>query len=205
MYRRAEAAYLLDRELAVDQESYLIPVAYVADYDGQAGSVQMYVTGRKGRKKVETYAERWIERAAVLDYIMGQMDRDRNNWLTNSYDDRRPVLIDNDCSFPVDPEQKIHSQFVDWMRGKKLSDAVLDSIFLLLGNMAIWDDLSQVLGDTQSVENAKARAQKIYDEKAIPTAWIKVKQSHGGDVEVMQTVKVVNNVPVKSGDKVDAK
>jgi len=195
LYRRAEAAYLLDRELATDQDSYLVPVAYVAEHDDETGSIQMYVTGRKGRKKVDTYKEKWIERAAVLDYVMGQMDRDRNNWLTNSYDEKRPVLIDNDCSFPVDPDQKVHSQFVDGMRGKKLSNAVLDSLFLLLGNVAIWDDLQQVLGDAKAVENAKARAQKIYDEKMLPAMWVKVKRS--GDIDVGHHVEVVNNVPVK--------
>jgi hypothetical protein len=167
LFCRGEAAYLLDRELAPDENSYLVPVTFTAEIDGVKGSVQHYVTGREAREDVNAYGSEWVERAAVLDYIMGQVDRNRKNWLTHPDDDKRPVLIDSDLSFPVDPAQKLHSSFIDAMNDKLLSAKTLDMIYLALGNHDLWDDLREVMDSDESVEHAKERAQKLYDAKKI--------------------------------------
>ena len=209
LYRRAEAAYLIDRELAPDHNSYLVPVAYMTEIGGVPGSIQMYVQKRQGRKMVDEYDHNWIEQAAVFDYIIGQMDREKNNWLTHSFDRKRPVLIDNDCSFPVNNSQKVHSQFTDAMRGEKLSKRILDSVYLLIGNRAIWEDIASCLNNEVAAENAKSRANEIYNQKTIPTTWVKVKgglevKSHSTvEVESQSPVDVIDPVSVESDSTVD--
>ena len=158
LYCRGEAAYILDRELAPDEKHYLIPVTYTATIDDDQGSVQHYVIQREARQEVTSYGAEWVEQAAVLDYIMGQVDRNRKNWLTHPYDDKRPILIDSDLSFPVDPGEKLHSSFIDVMTGKPLSDRTLNQVQLLVGNHDVWADLQDLLEDEDAVDNAKQRA-----------------------------------------------
>jgi 2'-5' RNA ligase len=167
LYRRAEAAYLLDRELAPDEKHYLVPVAFMTEVDGEPGSVQQYVTGRQPRESVKDYAPEWVEQAAVLDYIMGQVDRDDRNWLTHPHDDKRPVLIDNDLSFSPDKDAKLHSSFVDAMEGVQLKQKTLDMIYLAIGNRDLWEDLNDCLNDEQAVKNAKVRAELLYRNQMI--------------------------------------
>lgn len=167
LFRRSEAAYLLDRELSPDENHYLVPVTYITQVNGEMGSIQHYVTGRQPRREVAAYDDAFIERAAVLDYIMGQMDRDGKNWLTHPHHDNRPVLIDNDISFSPDKDAKIHSSFVEAMRGRPLSQKSLDAIYILLGNHELWDDLMDCLDDEAAVANAKARAQELYENGMI--------------------------------------
>lgn len=162
LYRRSEAAYLLDRELAPDAKHYLVPVTFVAQIEGEPGSVQHYVTGRQPREEVTYYGWEWVERAAVLDYIMGQMDRVSKNWLTHPYDDDRPILIDSDLSFSPDKNQQIRSSFVNAMKDRQLSDKSLDCIYGILGNRDLWEDLADCLNDSQAVANARARAEELY-------------------------------------------
>lgn len=167
LYRRSEAAYLLDRELSPDENHYLVPVTYITEVDGEVGSVQHYVTGRQPRRDVGSYDDDFIERAAVLDYIMGQMDRNGKNWLTHPHSDSRPILIDNDISFSPKADAKIHSSFVEAMRGRPLSQKSLDQIYLVLGNHDLWDDLMDCLDDEDAVANAKARANELYQNGMI--------------------------------------
>ena len=162
LFRRAEAAYLLDRELAPDEKHYLVPVAYITEIDGEIGSVQHYVIGRQDREDVSAYGQEWIEQAAVLDYIMGQVDRNGKNWLTHPHDTKRPVLIDNDLSFSPDKDETLHSTFVDAMTGRPLTQKTLDAIYLAIGSHDLWEDLQDCLEDEAAVANAKARAAELY-------------------------------------------
>ena len=192
LYSRAAAAYLLDRELAPREDCYLVPVTFDATVDEVPGSVQFYIVDNKNAKEVENYGDGWLEQAACLDYIMGQVDRHDRNFLTHPYDRHRPVLIDNDLSFPVNPDQHLHSNFIDAWKGKPLSDRMLDSIYLILGNRDLWADLEDVLDSEEAVANAKERAQRLYDLKIIPET--------DGSVDVDNKVKVS-----RSSNPVDVK
>ena len=205
-YRRAEAVYWMDRELAPDKNHYLVPVAFMDEIDGVPGSVQLYVPGpddQKNKHMADQYAPEWIERAAVLDYITGQMDRGFKNWLTHPEDDRRPVLIDNDASFPPE-EHDVKSSFVAAMAGKRLSDKTLESVYLVLGNYSLWQDIQSCLEDEQAVEAAKQRAQRLYNDKQIPeeagSSMIAV--SYGGG-ESASDGSLPSEVMVKADDIVD--
>jgi hypothetical protein len=170
LFRRSEAVYLLDRELASDEKRYLVPLSYMAQNGNDEGSVQHYISHRKPRKTVVSYEPEWIERAAVLDYISGQLDRKQKNYLTHPYNEKRPILIDNELSFSPDPNKRVKSSFVEAMRGEPLSETTLDMIYLALGNRDLWEDLLACLDDEQAVENARERAQQLLDEGMLPKA-----------------------------------
>ncbi len=168
LYRRAEAAYLIDRELATDENHHLVPVTWVDDINGVKGSIQHYVKGRDDRHEVNTYDQDYVEQAAVFDYITGQVDRVNKNWLTHPDDEKRPVLIDNDLSFPVKSDTVLRSTFVDAVRGRELSTKLLDSVYLIIGNHDLWHDLENALGSEAAVQNALKRATDIYKQRRIP-------------------------------------
>jgi hypothetical protein len=167
LYRRSEAVYLLDRELASDNVHYLVPVTWVDEINGEKCSIQHYISGRKVKRPAGEYKPDFIEQAAVLDYISGQVDRVDKNWLTHPIDDQRPILIDNDLSFPVDNEN-IRSSFISCMVNKELSLEILDSIYLVIGNQNLWTDLQECLNDAKAVNAAKERAILLYERKCIP-------------------------------------
>lgn len=167
LYKRAEACYLVDREIAPDENHYLVPVTWIDEVDGEVGSVQHYVQGRGGRQEVTTYSPEWVEQCAVFDYITGQVDRVHNNWVTHPEDDKRPIMIDNDLSFPTKLDQHVHSGWVNIMLNKPLSDTMIERVYLLVGNRDLWDDILDCLGDKDAVAGAQARAKKLLDDKAI--------------------------------------
>jgi 2'-5' RNA ligase len=167
LYRRSEAVYLVDRELAPDVNHYLVPVTWIDKMDGIDGSVQHYVRGRQKREQWNTYGKEWIEQAAVLDYITGQVDRVNKNWLTHPTDNHRPILIDNDLSFPS-TDTNIRSTWVKSMEGKELSTRILDSVFLLVGNHDLWEDIGNCLEDQTAINKAMQRAESILELRMIP-------------------------------------
>jgi len=163
MYVREEAAYLLDRSLGFN----LVPLAYVAESHGERGAVIYYTGGATTPKPLTAYSPEWMERAAVLDYIMSQQDRgELHNYLTHPDDPARPVLIDNGLTFPVDQEIYCESPFCQVMLGRPLSEPTLQAISVLQGDEATWKDIKALIGDP-AVDKARACAQRLLDEKAI--------------------------------------
>lgn len=165
-YVREEAAWLLDRELN-EPDSFLVPVAYVSQIDGQDGAALHYVTGREAAQSVSEYGSDWIERAGVLDYILGQTDRHVGNWLTHPDEDDRPILIDNGLSYPVSSSVSTRSPFLDAMRGKTLSSDIQLSLKSVAGNKALWQDIAGLVGK-DAASAAWERANQLQQEGAIP-------------------------------------
>lgn len=160
-YQREEAAYIVDRLL----DFRLVPVAYVSEVDGERGAAIMYVRGNGPRQDVSKYDPIWIERAAVLDYVIGQCDRKTHNYFTHPQESDRPILFDNGLSFPVEPKM-IGSVFADAWRGKALSSGVVNRLRRCLG-AAEWHDISDCVGDDATAQ-AKARAQTLIDTGKMP-------------------------------------
>lgn len=168
LYRRAEASYLLDRELSPDENQYLVPVTFIAQVDGVNGSVQHYVRGKnKDKRAVPQYDPKFVERAGVFDFIAGQVDRIHKNWLTHPDDSQRMILIDNDLTFPHGNE-RIRSDFVTAIAGKPLSEETLGAVFLAYGNRDLWEDLNDVLEDKVAVAKAKERANLVIQGGKVP-------------------------------------
>lgn len=166
-YVREEAAWLLDRELN-EPDSFLVPVAYVSQIDGQDGAALHYVTGREAAQSVSEYGADWIERAGVLDYILGQTDRHAGNWLTHPDEDDRPILIDNGLSFPA-TSAGLNSPFVEAARGRTLSSDMQLSLKSVVGNKALWQDIAGLVGK-DAASAAWERANQLQQEGAIPSA-----------------------------------
>jgi hypothetical protein len=159
LYPRDEAVYLLDRVM----ELHLVPVAYVTDLDGEMGVIVHYVKGNEGAKSIEDYDPEWLDRAGLLDYIAGQMDRHEGNWLTHPDDDGRPILIDNAMSFGG----AINSPFAGYLLNKPLSDEIKDLLYLVLNHPALWDDIAGLVGD-EAAEVAKQRAVALMELTETP-------------------------------------
>ena len=156
MYPREEAAYLLDRALGFA----LVPVAYVAEANDEKGAVVYYSLGNQPGKPVEQYAPEWIERAAVLDYIQAQTDRNTTNWLTHPDDPARMLLIDNGLGFPVDDQIETSSPFARAWVGNPFAPETGAAIKRLLGDAATWHDITALLGD-QAAAKAYECAREI--------------------------------------------
>jgi len=165
LYCREESAWRLDRSLGL----YLVPTTWIARLGDEWGSVQIYVKLHRVRDEVETYAPAWIERAAVLDYISGQVDRGAHNWLTHPYIDSRPILVDNGLSFPIF-DLPIHSGFVSAWRGKKVSTQLIERVERLIGNSRFWRGLEGLISEEgeRATALALARAKEIVQYGGIP-------------------------------------
>lgn len=163
MYPREEAAYLVDRTM----EMYLVPVSYVYEM-GEAGigAVVHYVRGNQPAQEVNKYDPKWVEMAAVLDYVIWQVDRKGHNWITHPDDPERPILIDNSMTFPVNP-LRVGSAFVDAWRGKAISPRNLNALQLLERSNHLWKDLTECVG-TDAVSQAKERVNKLLASGVIP-------------------------------------
>lgn len=191
-YVREEAAYLLDRCLGF----YLVPVAYVAKTDDDEVGAAIYYTFGMGKPRdVNTYAPEWIERAAILDYIISQQDRgNRHNYGSHPDDDSRPILFDNGLSFPTDPDLYCESPFCETMLNQPLSDASLLSIQKCLSDHATWTDIRQLLGD-EATDKAIICAQRLFAEKAITPYHHEEDESEtSGDSE---TTPIMTDIPTK--------
>ena len=140
-YVREEAAYLLDRSLRF----FLVPVAYVADVSDEEGAALYYVMGSDPADDLSNYDPAWIERAAVLDFVMQNIDRHAGNFLTHPDDPTRPVMIDNGLGFPSE-DLYFRSPFVDMMNGKPLSSDVMTAIKGCSKDAATWTDIQDLVG-----------------------------------------------------------
>lgn len=163
-YVREEAAYLLDRSLGF----YLVPVAYVTEADGEVGAAIYYTaSAQKPYEDVRQYDAVWVERAAVLDYIMSQQDRGPlHNYLTHPDDPKRPIIIDNGLGFPVDTNKFCVSPFCNAMINQPLSSDTLKRIAMLLGDSSTYSDIKSLVGD-DATKKAWLCAKRLFDEKMI--------------------------------------
>lgn len=157
-YVREEAAYLLDRSLGFQ----LVPVAYVSESAGEVGTAVLYAFSATKGEAIAQYAPLWIERAAVLDGILGQLDRgaEGHNYLTYPGDTTRPILIDNGLSFPIEQGYRLRSAFYDAWHGKTLSKDILAALTLCQGDASLWFDITGLVGD-MAVQGARERLKQF--------------------------------------------
>lgn len=163
MYLREEAAYLLDRSM----RAFLVPVAYVSEYNDEEGSVAMYVMGNKRSENVRDYDKNWIELAGCIDYIACQVDRHSGNWLTHPDDEKRPILIDNGLTFPA-MDKNDYSPFADAVRSfGELSEDTMMRLKLSKGDVSMWSDIRALVGDS-ATDLAIARLDNLLADGRIP-------------------------------------
>lgn len=160
---REEAAYLLDRLLGL----YLVPVSYVTVVNGLRGSVQHYVRGRDPAREPDEYAPLWRAAAGLFDFVTGQFDRHRGNWLTHPDDPDRLILIDNGLSFG---RRKAVSPFIAFARAP-LPTPLLLAVERALGKIAEqdgrWVRLTVLVGEQQATL-ARERLERVQALGRVP-------------------------------------
>lgn len=97
-WQREIAAYNVAKIGGLDD---LVPVTAMYEYDGQEGSLQKFVPDSTLASDHDNPADGMqdLARGQVFDYLIGNSDRHKHNWLMNA--DDQLVLIDNGLSFPV--------------------------------------------------------------------------------------------------------
>lgn len=154
-YLREEAAYLLDRALGF----FLVPVAYVTEYNGERGAVIFYVKGASPSEDLKEYDPSWVMKAGVLDYIMCQTDRHTGNFLTHPDDPKRPILIDNGLGFP-EADYWQWSPFVEAIYDVPITDDIRKSLRVTVKDNAVWKDIAELVGKV-AANKARERAKEI--------------------------------------------
>ena len=158
---REECAYLLDRRLGF----YLVPVAWVAQHNGEVGSVALFSENLEPPRDADQYSPFWLERAAVLEYIDGSIDRHSGNWKTHASDDRRPVIYDNGLVLPI-VNKPVYSPFCAAWANKPLTNDVLERIDRVRHDETFWATIARMT-DTRAVELALARMDVLLADKKL--------------------------------------
>jgi hypothetical protein len=89
------------------------------------GSLMTWVADAQQDKQLSRYERADREQVAVFDYIVGNLDRTGNNFLTCN---GRPLMIDHGLTFPDDGESPIKSDFVAWFFGREVSPETLTAV-----------------------------------------------------------------------------
>lgn len=156
-----EGVYLLDRALAPDDQSYLVPVTYHANAGGIDGLVTWPAAGKRGQR-VSRYAPAFLEQAAAIDFIAGVV-RQPDDYITHPEDPTRPVLLATGLSFADAPQ----SPFVAAQAGKPIGPEMTTSLEAILGDEALWADLASCAGK-EAAADARQRAQQMLDGGMVP-------------------------------------
>ncbi len=134
-FKREVAAYEVDGLLGFNMVPPTVPYALAprADYDGPTGigSLQRWVDpdwtpgGSAYSKDISVYSESDIQRVAILDYLLGSLDRNGANvWKANGH----PVTADNGLTLPVNGSGALESAFVVHVLDKPLLPEHLDAV-----------------------------------------------------------------------------
>jgi hypothetical protein len=193
-YLREQAAYMLDRTLGL----FVVPVAYAAAIDGEPGAACMYVLHRQPPLDPREYDPMWIERAAVLDYLVGNLDRRMGpadgraigNWLTFPSGGGRPVLIDNGLTFPS-AWKPIMSPFVELAANQPLTTRMLWTLEHAVRWDDVWRELALLVGD-EAIANVERRLAEI-----VETGTLHVVSAGSTDADSSTTL---TDVPVGDGE-----
>lgn len=142
-YEREEAAWLLDQSLGFQ----LVPLAYT----NEEGAVIWYTSGEKG--EMYQYSPEWIEKAKVLDYLMGSQQRD---WITHPQDPQRMILINNSSGFTFQSSIEIpviHEE-IQWALSQTQND------------YSMWSDLTDLIGEEATLE-VQVRIEKLCSQTSV--------------------------------------
>lgn len=157
MYPREEAAYLIDRSLGF----MLVPVSYVAESYGEVGAAVYYTHEMLDARIPNQYSMYWIERAGVLDYVLGQHDRGlAHNYKTHPDDPSRMILFDNGLCLSSKDGSYVKSPFTDLITGLPLSDEVMLCLKRCMNDASTWIDVIELVG-LDAVMSCKMRISKL--------------------------------------------
>ncbi len=144
---------------------YLVPDTYMVNFEGNTGSLQEFVTGFEEARSVlitdnpkeETILE--FQKMCVLDYLIGNLDRNFENWLVKT-DENSQIqsikMIDNGNAFVRHhlPDKLGINSFKNQYVWKTLA----------LSNLEIKDDIKRLIRriDNQKIEHVVQRIKMDY-------------------------------------------
>lgn len=154
-----EAAYLIDRALAPNDQSYLVPVTYQhGDRGVSLSDIGKAVSNPSG------FDPMLLEQAAVVEYIAG-VTRPAGRVRAHPDDSERPYLV------PVDQLMgEPDSVFVAAVAGKPLSRVTLDGVAAVAGDTVLWRDVTDLCGE-EAAAAARKRADGIHAAGMIPATF----------------------------------
>ena len=129
-FRRERCAYLIDQKLGFG----IVPETKIIKFKGEIGSIQEWVDAEHTPDiTLQKYSTTTIWKVGLLDLLIGQIDRHKNNWLDY---DHTVAAIDNGFSMPIsaqanDPRSVILSRFAFRIWNKEIPQKFLDRIKLL--------------------------------------------------------------------------
>lgn len=170
---REIAAYRVDELLGFGRVPTTARTDGVIGPDGRAsgpGMIQRFVESGPARTVAE-YPRAQQQQVAVLDYVIGALDRHPGNYRTVERDGQLEVVaIDHGRSFPLSTrplEINIDSDFVTAQKGQRLDDDVLRGV-----QGVDMDRFRSALGDAglhdNAINGAVARLEKIRELGMIP-------------------------------------
>ncbi|MEU7765431.1 hypothetical protein AB0B25_09970 [Nocardia sp. NPDC049190] len=170
--KREVAAYRVNELLGFD----LVPPTAMVDGPKGLGSNQKFVPSRRAAD-TDKYDDLQMQQMAVLDYIIGNLDRLTRNYLVAPNGDL--VAIDHGNSFPEKRGIGIRSVFVDKLRDQALDTKVLehvDAVDPMLLRAALRDlELSD-----KAIDGAVERLNEIKSQRKITgNNWLMPKIEEG--------------------------
>lgn len=99
-YKREAAAYAVAKAIGMED---LIPPTTIREIDGKVGSMQEFTEGVVAKEvpaKICFDGDTDLKRAAVFDYLVGNSDRHRGNWLVDLKRGDKLRLIDHGLILP---------------------------------------------------------------------------------------------------------
>lgn len=114
---REVAAYKVAKLVGMDD---LVPETIIRKVDGERGSLQSWVTGELAANSLNQYdGEKDAARAAAFDYVIGNSDRHKYNWMVSGTGGNEKLhLIDHGLTFPVTKSS--------WYNASLLRNAILN-------------------------------------------------------------------------------
>lgn len=164
-WSREIGASRLDELLGFD----LVPTT--TDWNGHKGigSMQEWDTDADRGLSVDWYVQEDQDKMAVLDYVTGNTDRHKDNYLTDI--DQHPVAIDNGCTFPEGWFDPIRSDFVAERIDMPIHGDVLDKV-RSLDTETFADTLRSAGIGGLAIDGAMRRLQEIQaDGKISGSSW----------------------------------
>ncbi|WP_157106868.1 hypothetical protein [Nocardia arthritidis] len=170
---REIAAYRVDELLGFGRVPPTARTEGVIGPDGRAsgpGMIQQFVESKPARA-VGEYPKAQQQQVAVLDYVIGSLDRHPGNYRTVEREGRLEVVaIDHGRSFPMSMrplEVQIDSDFVMAQKGQRLEDDVLRAV-----QSVDMDRFREALGDAglhgNVIDGAVTRLEKMRELGMIP-------------------------------------